>query len=59
MCDLSNGTMLHPWPRDTGKCTAKGPNIISPEAEGGVMGAEGDIMWPEGGTFSSGTRPGV
>ena len=28
----SIGTMLHPWPRDTGKCTAQGPNIMSPEA---------------------------
>ena len=32
LVDQNNGTMLHPWPRDTGKCAAQGPNIMSPEA---------------------------
>ena len=27
-----NGTILHPWQRDTGKYAAQGPNIMSPEA---------------------------
>ena len=29
---ITLGTMLHPWPRDTRKCAAQGPNIMSPEA---------------------------
>ena len=27
-----NGTISHPWPRDTGKYAAQGPNIMSPSA---------------------------
>ena len=66
-------TMLHPWQRDTGKYAAQGPNIMSPEAplmppearraelegRGRHQGAEGDIMWPAGGIFSSVPLPGV
>ena len=31
--NVAQHQMLHPWPRDTGKCAAQGPNIMSPEAE--------------------------
>ena len=30
--EKSNGIILHPWQRDTGKYAAQGLNIISPEA---------------------------
>ena len=44
-----NGRLSHPWRRDNGNYSARGPHYSAR----GIMHHEGGIMWPEGGVISN------